>query len=170
MRALLTPIAATLLALASITMPAGAAEPLAPPAAMTATPDPETARIHDLLNAYTRCVSTGDRDGFERLLLDTQIPFYGVRDGAVPADLGGLAAVQRYAGFRASVFESGRQYAQTFHDIHIQRDRDLAQVSLRFETRLVGQAGGAQGWKVLQLLKVRGDWKIASEFYTADSL
>lgn len=132
--------------------------------------DPENQRIHEVLQAYTRCVSQGDRAGFERLLLDTAIPFLGVR-GALPADFApGLPAVQGYAGFRQSVFESGRKYAQRFHDIRIERDGDLAQASLKFETRLVELGGGGQGWKILQLLKVRGEWKIASEFYTVDSL
>ncbi len=144
-------------------------------AAQTMTPvtdpqDPENQRINAVLQAYTRCVSQGDRAGFERLLLDTSIPFMGLR-GSLPADFGqGLPAVQAYAGFRQSVFESGRKYAQRFYDIHIERDGDLAQASLRFETRLVEQGGGGQGWKILHLLKVRGDWKIASEFYTVDSL
>ena len=159
--------AALLLACAGLAPPAFAADTMT---TITSLADAENQRINDLLQAYTRCVSQGDRAGFERLLLDTSIPFLGVR-GSLPANFGqGLAAVQGYAGFRQSVFESGRKYAQRFYDIHIERDGDLAQASLKFETRLVEQGGGGQGWKILHLLKVGGDWRIASEFYTVDSL
>jgi len=38
--------------------------------------------------------------------------------------------------------------------------------SLNFLTQRLPDGGAGLGWKVLHLLKVRGQWKIASEFYT----
>jgi hypothetical protein len=45
----------------------------------------------------------------------------------------------------------------------------MAQVWLHFITRVQGSHSGGEGWKTLTLLKVGGNWKIASEFYTARS-
>lgn len=122
--------------------------------------------IHALLATYTRSVSQSDRPAFEALLLDPSIPFHGLSDGRFTPRAGaGLGAVQNYAGFRKSVFDSGRQLRQRFYDVTIAHEGDLAQVSLRFET-LVVDGGGGRGWKTLDLLRVGGQWKIASEFYT----
>ncbi len=122
--------------------------------------------IQALLNIYTYSVNTGDRQAFEAQLLDTNIPFYGL-PGQLPTDFaGGLSAVQDYPAFRRAVFESNGKFAQTFSNIKIDQNGDLAQVSLNFLTKLLPDGGAGQGWKVLHLLKVRGQWKIASEFYT----
>ena len=64
----------------------------------------------------------------------------------------------------------GRDLDQTFEDIRIEREGDLAQVSLRFVTRVVGSDQGGEGWKTLILLRTAGGWKIASEFYTVRAL
>jgi hypothetical protein len=122
--------------------------------------------IQALLNTYTHSLNTGDRQAFEAQLLDTTIPFFGL-PGKLPSDFaGGLSAVQNYPAFRKAVFESDGKFAQTFSNILIDQNGDLAQVSLNFLTRLLPDGGSGQGWKVLHLLKVHGQWKIASEFYT----
>jgi len=77
---------------------------------------------------------------------------------------------RRYAGFRKTVFASGVRYTQQFYNIHIERDGGLAQVSLDFVTKNAKSGRGGYGWKILQLIKVQGQWKIASELYTARSL
>ena len=77
------------------------------------------------------------------------------------ADKAGLAS-----RFRQAVFERGVRYTQHFYNVHIQQDGDLAQVSLDFVTKAMKSGDGGFGWKTLQLLKVRGQWKIASEIYT----
>lgn len=144
------------------------------PATASATASAESAdvrAIRDVLATYTRSVSQADRPAFDALLLAPDIPFHGLSDGRfAPADQAGLAAVQQYAGFRKSVFESGRQLVQRFYDVKIEQEGDLAQVSLRFETLAVGTASGGQGWKTLILLRVAGRWKIASEFYTVSAI
>jgi hypothetical protein len=58
-------------------------------------------------------------------------------------------------------------HTQRFRNIHIEQDGALANVSLVFVNTTA--RGAAWGWKTLQLLKVEGQWKIASEFYTAHS-
>jgi hypothetical protein len=122
--------------------------------------------IQALLNTYTHSVNTCDRQAFEAQLLDTNIPFFGL-PGNLPADFaGGLSAVQNYPAFRRAVFESDSKFAQTFSNIKIDQNGGLAQVSLNFLTRVLPSGGAGQGWKVLHLLKVHGQWKIASEFYT----
>lgn len=123
--------------------------------------------IEQVLATYTRSVSEADLATFESPLLDESIPFHGLADGRFAAtDGAGLASVQNYAGFRKSVFESGRQLRQRFYDVRIAHEGDLAQVSLRFETRVAGTDSGGEGWKTLALLRVGTRWKIASEFYT----
>ena len=140
---------------------AGAGEPAAA----------DAAGIQAVLDAYTRSVSGGDQRTFESLLLDQDIPFHGLGDGKFSTKgAAGLASVQNYAGFRQSVFGSGRKLAQRFFDVAIAQEGDLAQVSLRFETVVAATGAGAQGWKTLALLRVDGRWKIASEFYTARAL
>ena len=130
----------------------------------------DTLSINELLDTYTRSVSTGNRAQFEQLLLDEKIPFFGLPGHLPHSFVPGLASVQNYAGFRKAIFESGVHYAQTFSNVKIEQDGDLAQVSLDFETRRVASGGGGRGWKTLQLLKVDGRWKIASEFYTGYAL
>jgi len=122
--------------------------------------------IQALLNTYTHSLNTGDRQAFEAQLLDTNIPFFGL-PGHLPTDFAGdLSAVQNYPAFRRVVFESNDKFAQTFSNVRIDQNGDLAQVSLNFLTQRLPDGGAGVGWKVLHLLKVRGQWKIASEFYT----
>lgn len=147
---------------------ATASAPVSAPAAAPSTvPTPQDLQqIHTLLDDYTAAVSTGDRERFERGLLDDQIPFYGVPVQLPTTFDGRSSTVRNYAAFRKSVFESGTQFAQRFSHVQIDQDGDLAQVSLQFETRRVVTGDVVRGWKLLHLLKVKGEWKIASEFYT----
>jgi hypothetical protein len=126
----------------------------------------DDAAIRHLLDTYTNSVSTGDRATFESQLLDLAIPFSAVKQGAHAMDKTGLAAVQDYAGFRKAIFDSGRKYQQRFSNIRIEQLGNLAQVSLDYQTALQGETYEGRGWKVLHLLKLDGQWKIASEFYT----
>lgn len=128
--------------------------------------DQDHQAIQDVLDNYTRSVSTGDQALFESQLLDEKIPFYGLGLKLTPAFKPSLDSVQDYARFRQGVFLSGKQYKQRFFDVTIQQDGDLAQASLTFETTVVESGNSVQGWKILQLLKVAGHWKIASEFWT----
>jgi hypothetical protein len=73
---------------------------------------------------------------------------------------------RRYTRFRKSVFESGDRYSQQLSNIHIEQHGDLAQVSLDFVTKNLTTGSSGFGWKALLLLKVRGQWRIASELYT----
>jgi hypothetical protein len=144
------------------------ATPSSPDNAMTEPTD--RGPIQALLDSYTRSVSTGDQALFESLLLDAQIPFFAVRSPPDESIAPSLQSIQSYASFRRSVFESGKKYAQTFSDVDIQQDGDLAQVSLRFRTIVLDSGQGAEGWKTLQLLRVAGRWKIASELYTVRAI
>jgi len=138
---------------------------------MTKVDQSDLALIEEVLMAYTSSVSSGDRARFEKLLLDPDIPFFGLDDNRMPSEGGAsLRSVQQFAGFRKAVFESGQKYTQRFFNVKVECDGDLAQVSLNFETRLVGTDEGARGWKILHMLRVNGQWKIASEFYTAFDL
>jgi hypothetical protein len=74
---------------------------------------------------------------------------------------------QNYEGFRKQVFE-GPLFTQTFRDVHIQQDGPLANVSLVFVNSSAD--GSSWGWKTMQLLKIDGRWKIASEFFTGHRL
>lgn len=128
------------------------------------------AEIEKLLHNYTHSVSTGNRTLFESQLLDKNIPFFGVRgqlDETFDPDSKG---VQNYAAFKASVFDSGVEFAQKFSNVKIESSGDLAQVSLNFETVRVASGEGGRGWKVLQLLRFRGRWKIVSELFTVNPL
>ena len=153
--------AATLLLLAALV--------LAPAAASAATPIPpgfeshgeDCRAIETLLSTYTKAVSTKDQALFETLLLNKQVPFSGAGEAIHGA--GAAASTQNYEGFRKGVFE-GPAFTQSFRDIHIDQDGPLAQVSLVFVNAT--SSGSSWGWKTLQLLKVGGHWKIASEFYT----
>lgn len=113
--------------------------------------------INKLLATYTKAVSTKDQALFETLLLDRSIPF----SSAPPS--GGTTETRNYEAFRAAVFE-GEPFTQRFRDVHIEQDGDLANVRLVFEDSSAN--GRSWGWKTLQLLKVGGAWKIASEFFT----
>ena len=117
--------------------------------------------IQALLDTYTRAVSTRDQALFETLLLDKAIPFSDA--GSAIAARGAASGTQRYEAFRKGVFD-GPPFTQRFRDVHIAQDGPLAQVSLVFVN--TSSDGASWGWKTLQLLKVAGRWKIASEFYT----
>lgn len=127
----------------------------------------DRAAISALLDQYTRSVTDGDEAAFRALLLDDDIPF-----SAVSTDASGKAVtartLRRYADFRDAVFRRGRHYRQTFHNVRIDQDGSLAQVSLDFVTRQGD--GGGYGWKVLHLVKTPDGWKIASEFFTVRDL
>jgi hypothetical protein len=120
--------------------------------------------IEALLASYTRCVTEHDEAGFEALLLDKQIPFSSVEASSAsvgPRDLG------HYEDFRQAVFASGKRYRQRFYNVRIEQHGALAQVSLDFVTeQLSADRKSSTGWKVLQLVRVGGQWKIASELYT----
>lgn len=117
--------------------------------------------IEKLLDTYTRAVSTKDQALFETLLLGKDIPFSDV-DSAVKGK-GAEGSTRRYEAFRHGVFD-GPAFTQKFQDVHIAQDGPLADVSLVFVN--TSKEGSSWGWKTLQLLKVDGQWKIASEFYT----
>jgi hypothetical protein len=125
------------------------------------------AAIADVLDRYTRSVTAGDEAGFRALLLDDDIPFAAVSPARGGKDVT-TATLRRYPDFRDAVFRSGQHFLQTFHHVSIEQDGPLAQASLDFVTR--SGNGGSTGWKVLQLVKTAGGWKIASEFFTVRSL
>jgi hypothetical protein len=117
--------------------------------------------IEKLLDTYTQAVSGKDQARFEALLLNKDIPF---SDASSAIGAGGAAhGTQHYDSFRKGVFE-GPAFTQHFQDVHIVQDGPLATVSLVFVN--TSTQGSSWGWKTLQLLKVNGKWKIASEFYT----
>jgi hypothetical protein len=142
-------------------------------AAYAATPAPllnaptaqDRIEIDALLANYTDSVSTGDRVRFESRLLDVNIPFAAVsaNGGAKTVD---LKSIQDYAGFRKAIFDGGQQFHQRFSNVKIEQLGNLAQVSLDYETALQGTEYAGKGWKVMELIKVNGQWKIASEFFT----
>ena len=113
--------------------------------------------IEALLNSYTKAVSSKDQALFETLLLNKQISFSDV-SSAISAK-----ETAHYESFRKGVFEVPA-FTQRFQDIHVAQDGPLANVSLVFVN--TSTKGMSWGWKTLQLLKVEGQWKIASEFYT----
>ncbi|MES2057660.1 MAG: nuclear transport factor 2 family protein [Pseudomonadota bacterium] len=121
----------------------------------------DKAAIETLLDSYTKAVSTKDQALFESLLLNKAIPF----SSASSAIKAGTTeqSTRHYDDFRKGVFE-GPKFTQRFQDIHIQQDGPLANVSLVFVN--TSSQGSNWGWKTLQLLKVDGRWKIASEFFT----
>lgn len=140
-------------------------------AAVAAQTSPATdhAAIAQVLENYRTAVSSGDEALFSTTLLDDAIPFFAVGDGLPqPA---GLAAsqLQGVAAFRQRVFHGGRGYTQRFDDIRIAQDGALAQATLHFVTERDDGTGG-EGWKILALVLVGGQWKIASEFYTVRAL
>jgi hypothetical protein len=117
--------------------------------------------IGALLNTYTHAVSSKNEALFETILLNRDIPFSDV-PSAVKAG-GATHGTENFESFRKGVFE-GPAFTQHFQDIHIAQDGPLADVSLVFVND--SAHGKSWGWKTLQLLKVDGAWKIASEFYT----
>lgn len=145
------------------------AAPLSPVAPVRATPIPpcfdsagaDRDAIQALLYRYTKAVSSKDEALFETLLLNKNIPFADIGSGVGAAGAG--EETQHYDAFRKGVFE-GPAFSQHFRDVHIQQDGALAAVSLVFVNHSLG--GSSWGWKTLQLLKIDGRWKIASEFYT----
>ncbi len=66
-------------------------------------------------------------------------------------------------GIQRGVF-SGPPFTQKFQDVHVSQDGSLANVSLVYVNS--SAEGASWDWKTLQLLRVAGQWKIASEFYT----
>jgi hypothetical protein len=140
-----------------------------PPAAAQAVPIPahfdsvggDRKAIEALLDTYTRAVSAKDQALFETLLLNTTIPFSGVGPSGVSS--GAPGATDQYQAFRAGVFGGG-PFTQRFEHVHIEQDGPLASVSLVFVN--TAPQGTSWGWKTMQLLKIAGRWKIASEFYT----
>lgn len=160
-----TPICAAMVAM--FLLAANVASASSPPAA-TSIPRADAADQHAievLLASYTRCLSEDDEAGFRALLLDSRIPFADVQPS--PASIG-APDLRRYQTFRHAVFAGGRRYRQKFYHVRIEQHGPLAQVSLVFVTeRISGRKKDvATGWKVLQLIKVGGHWKIASELYT----
>ena len=111
--------------------------------------------IEALLDTYTTAVSNKNQALFETILLNKDIPFSD--------DTSAAKGTQRYESFRKAVFE-GAPFTQRFQDVHIQQDGSLADVSLVFVNSTA--RGESWGWKTLLLLKVGGQWKIASEFFT----
>jgi hypothetical protein len=126
--------------------------------------------IEAVLSTYAHSVSTGNQAAFEALLLDVGIPFSSTNELVGPRADPEHLDTRRYPRFREAVFGSGKHYTQQFYNVHIEQDGVLAQASLDFVTREKGSSGGGYGFKTLQLVKVQGHWKIASEFYTAQSL
>jgi hypothetical protein len=113
---------------------------------------------------YTRAVSSKDQKLFESLLLNTHIPFSHAVSALKNADR--ETGTQNYEDFRKGVFE-GPPFTQRFQDIDITADAVLADVRLIFIN--TSPRGVNWGWKTLQLLKVGGQWRIASEFFTTHS-
>jgi hypothetical protein len=116
--------------------------------------------IETLLATYAHAVSTKNQALFEALLLDKTIPFSAV-SASGPVSRAGIS---NYESFRKGVFE-GAPFTQTFRNIRVEQDENLATVTLVFINKR--PQGESWGWKTLQLLKVSGTWKIASEFYTS---
>jgi hypothetical protein len=152
-----TALAATLVAIASLCHAQPPTTPIPPQFAGTGT---DRQAIEALLDTYTRAVSTKDEALFETLLLSRDIPFSDVGSATRNNGAGGT---RHYGDFRRGVF-SGAAFTQKFQDVHIAQDGPLADVSLVFVNTAAD--GSSWGWKTLQLLKVGGQWKIASEFYT----
>ena len=152
--------AALALLLSSIPMPIAAAHAMPIPTHFDSVGEDRHA-IESVLDTYAKAVSTKNEALFETLLLNRSIPFAGVG----PAGPSGSApeAIERYEGFRASVFGGG-PFSQRFQNVHIDQDGPVASVSLVFVN--TSPQGSSWGWKTMQLLKTSGQWKIASELYT----
>lgn len=123
-----------------------------------------------MLANYRTAVVNRDEDLFMSAILDERIAFYAVSESdSLPATLN-VSGLADLAQFRKTVFHSERRFKQSFDNVRIDQDGALAQVSLHFITRVVGEKGGGEGWKSLQLLRVDGQWKIASELYTVRAI
>jgi len=157
----MTLIRTTMAALVLAAMPLCQARTATPIPSNFASTGADRQAIETLLDTYTRAVSTKDQALFETLLLNKDIPFSDV-DSAVKSQ-GAELGTARYESFRRGVFE-GPPFTQKFQDVRIAQDGPLAEVSLVFVNS--STRGSSWGWKTLQLLKVAGKWKIASEFYT----
>lgn len=124
--------------------------------------------IEALPRTYQTVVSTRNEATFTALLLNDQVPFAGTSELVGPHASRPLDT-RRSAAFREGVFGNGPRFTQTFSNIRILQDGILGQVSLDFVNR-TGTGRGGWGWKTIQLLKVDGQRKIASEFYTGHKL
>lgn len=158
----MTPIKTTAAALlAAATSVCQAGTPVVPVRSHFESTGPDRVAIETLLDTYTRAVSTKDQALFETILLDKDIPFSYVDS---TADAKATASGMRhYDAFRRGVF-GGPPFTQKFQDVHISQDGALAAVSLVYVNS--SAEGTSWGWKTLQLLRVSGQWKVASEFYT----
>lgn len=148
--------------------------PAAPAAARPIAGRPERSpadrrAIDRLLAAYTRAVSTGDEPAFAKLLLNENVPFLYVGPDTFK-HASNIPTLQNYVSFKDAVFRSGHHYRQAFYNVEIAQDGPLARASLEFVTLDAESGKGVWGWKTLQLLKVRGSWKIVGELYTAHNL
>lgn len=130
----------------------------------------EKLAIEHVLSIYTNSVSHGDEAAFSAILLNDQVPFSSTAELHLGKADSQHLQTGRYSGFKHTVFESGRHFEQQFYNARIEQDGDLAQVSVDFVTRDARTHDGVYGWKSLTLLKVNGQWKIASELYTVYSL
>lgn len=126
----------------------------------------DDASIRALLDAYTGAVTRKDPAAFKALLLDERIPFSYVDAGK---GLNKDEDLRGYPDFRQAVFGGTERFSQTFDHVRIERDGALAAVTLHFQTRSVPGPGVFEGFKTLQLVKVGGSWKIASELFTGQT-
>ncbi|MFZ6732911.1 hypothetical protein ACO0LG_13385 [Undibacterium sp. Ji42W] len=122
-------------------------------------------QLRQILTNYVQAFSNGDRVLFESQLLDLNIPFSYIADNINGNKKYDLQSVQKYADFRKSVFESGSKLKQRFSNIKIEQLGSVAQISLDYESAGRDQDYQGKGWKVIQLIKINQQWKIASEFY-----
>jgi hypothetical protein len=122
--------------------------------------------ISQVVDNYAKYMTDGNEQGFESLFLDKDVAFSAVSaHGTVTSS----SALRNYEKFRKAVFASGYKYRQVVSNVKIDEMGPLAQVSLTFTaTRMDGKGQSATGWKILQLVKSNGSWKIASELYTFD--
>jgi len=120
----------------------------------------DPAAIKVLLATYTRAVSTKDQSLIETLLLNKAIPFSYIPANGVPISDHGT---EKYEVFRKGVFE-GAAFTQRFEDVRILQHGGVADVTLVFVNTTTKSS--TRGWKSMQLLKIDGSWKIASEFFT----
>ena len=126
----------------------------------------DQAAIAKVVNSYPEFVMQRDRKGFEGLILDKDVPFSSISANKTVAD---SSSLRNYADFERAIFDGDASFRQQFSDIKIDRVGPIAQVSLNFTVqRLDGKSPSYKGWKILQLVKSNGDWKIASELYTFD--
>jgi hypothetical protein len=153
-----TAISALLLAVIAPAQTNASATPI--PASFVSAGDDREA-IQALLDTYTTAVSTKNEALFETILVNKDIPFTDVQS-AIRAS-GAQRGTEHYESFRKGVFE-GPAFTQRFENVHVEQDGPLAAVSLVFVNS--SAKGSSWGWKTLQLLKVSGQWKIASEFFT----